>query len=152
MPLQTGFVFSFFAACKPEYGKDSIEKYPYRADGYFSANPSTLPLLLKTNAVQNLSPSYFEITKACFGMLENCSPYHEEILRCSHLVFTYKDTPILVFENVSIANSDYIMKIDFSYLIPHWISSEQLETRNLSEKRWVTFSLLGAFLAYGLLN
>jgi hypothetical protein len=85
-------------------------------------------------------------------MLENCSPYHEEILRCSHLVFTYKETPILVFENVSIANSDYIMKIDFSYLIPHWISSEQLETRNLSEKRWTLLVLLGGFLTYGFLN
>ncbi len=152
MPLQTGFVFSFFAACKPVYRKNDIDMYPSPPDGYFDENLSSFSNLLTTTSSQNLSPMYYEIVEACLQMIQRCSPYNEEITKSSHLVFTFRDVPILIFENVSLVNSDYIMKIDFSYLVPHWISSEQLETRNLSEKRWTVLALLAGFLTYGFLN
>ncbi len=152
MPLQTGFHFSFFAACKPDYKNKELQTYPIRADGYFTMNPLSLPLLLKTNAVQNLSPAYYETLEQSLNYLEKFRPYSDELCSCSHLVFTYKGTPILVFENLSIANSDWILKIDFSYLVPHWVSSENLKNRTRAEKRLTVLSLLGLFLGYGLLK
>ncbi len=152
MPLQTGFLYSFCAACNPLYKTRIIDNYPARADGYFTMNPVSFPYLLENPAVKNLSPGYYEVVLHSLNMVEKCTPYTNEVRKCSHLVFTFKDTPILVFENLSIANSDWIMKVDMSYLIPHWISVDALESRTLAEKRLTVLSLLGLFLGYGLLK
>lgn len=152
MPLQRGFLYSFCASCEPLYRTRLIDNYPARADGYFTTEPSSLQYVLKSSAVQNLSTAYYEIVSQSLILLENYTPYTEELRKASHLVFTYKDTPILVFENLSIANMDWIMKIDMSYLIPHWISDERLESRTVAKKRLKVLGFLGMFLAYGLLT
>jgi hypothetical protein len=152
MPLQTGFLYSFYASCKPLYQTSLIDNYPARADGYFTMNPVSFPYLLENAAVKNLSPGYYEVVLQSLDILEKYHPYTDEVRKSSHLVFTFKDTPILVFENLSIANSDWIMKIDMSYLIPHWISLDNLESRTISEKRYKVLGLLGLFFAYGFLK
>ena len=153
MPLQTGFLFSFPVAYIPQKRPHLLESYPLRADGYFSKNSFSLPLLLKSPAVQNLSPAYYEVVQHSLNILEKLTIYNEFLLNeSSHLVFSYKDTPILVFENVSIANSDWISKIDLSWLVPHWISDEQSKQRQLGEKRLAVLGILTLFMSVGLLK
>lgn len=152
MPFLSGFLFSFPVACHTEYGHKIIETYPCRADGFFSANHVSLAKLLETPAVKNLSPPYFEVVQQSLNLLENYPMYHEYLLnKSSHLVFTYKNTPLLVFENLSIANSDTLTIIDTFWLIPHYITDKQVEEKIRGEKRWAVLGLLGVFLSYGAL-
>ncbi len=152
MPLLTGFLYSFPAACHTEYHSDIISNYPVRADGFFSRNRFTLHELLKTESVQNLSPPYFEVVQQSLNFLEKYPIYYESLLNTSsHLVFTYKHTPLLVFENLSIANSYTITIVDTFWLVPHYITDKEVEQKIRGEKRWATLGLLAVFLSYGVL-
>ncbi len=152
MPLLTGFVYSFPASCHTEYRSNIIQNYPVRADGYLSRNHFKFNELLTTKAVQNLSPPYLEVVQQSLNLIERYPMYYEYLFeKCSHLVFTYKRTPILVFENLSIANSDILLTVDFSWLIPHYITDKQVEEKIRGEKRCATLGLLAVFLCYGLL-
>lgn len=152
MPLLAGFYYAFPAACHTVYTKDILSNYPLRPDGFYTRNLDSLNNLVCRSAVQALSPPYFESFCQSLTQLRKYEIYTKSILESGYLIFTYKKTPLLVFDNASNEFSPYSIVIDMFYLVPHYISEEHVERRQLAEKRLKVITLFIGFLGLGFLK
>lgn len=152
MPLLEGFYFSFPVACHRTYTSEILSRYPLRPDGFYTKNLDSLERLRKCTAVENLEPPYFESVVKSLEVIRNIDVYRNLLLNSSHLVFTYRNVPLLIFDNASNEFSSITIVIDLVYLIPHYITDEKRKLIELSKKRWKVIGLLTGFLGFAFLK